>query len=128
MACFSVSSSVCASRIAPRVAPGPADGEKCHVRSARVIHDFPGRDRRHRLCNLRPSDFANSHGGPFEAWLLEQCLAGAGTHSLGALGAMAPEILQEGRLPSSAPAVDAWLAADAPPHDPPAPASSLRRI
>ncbi|OLC14013.1 MAG: hypothetical protein AUH29_11620 [Candidatus Rokubacteria bacterium 13_1_40CM_69_27] len=66
---------------------------------------------------MRPSDFANSHGGPFEAWLLEQCLASAGTHSLGALGAMAREILEEWRLTSSMPAFDAWLTADAPSQD-----------
>jgi hypothetical protein len=53
----------------------------------------------------------------FEAWLLEQCLAGGDTHSVGSLRAMAREILDEYRLTASVPAFDAWLAAGAPSED-----------
>ena len=53
----------------------------------------------------------------FEAWLLERCLAGDDTHSVGSLLAMAREILDEYRLTARIPDSDAWLAAGAPPED-----------
>ena len=53
----------------------------------------------------------------FEAWLLEQCLDGGNGHSVGALHAMAREILDEYRLTVRLPAFDAWLVAGAPSED-----------
>jgi hypothetical protein len=53
----------------------------------------------------------------FEAWLLEQCLADAPTRSMGAVRAMAREILDEYRLAVTLPAFDAWLTAGAPSED-----------
>jgi hypothetical protein len=53
----------------------------------------------------------------FEAWLLERCLAGGDTHSVGSLLAMAREILDEYRLTVRLPAFDAWLVAGAPSED-----------
>lgn len=55
----------------------------------------------------------------FDAWLLEQCLAGAQTPAAGAgaLRAMAREILDEYRLTVSLATFDAWLASGAPSAD-----------
>ena len=53
----------------------------------------------------------------FEGWLLEQCRAGATTHSAGAVRALALEILAEYHLTVSLPAFEAWLAAGAPSED-----------
>ena len=50
-------------------------------------------------------------------WLLEQCRAGAATHSAGAIQALASEIFAEYHLTASLPAFDAWLAAGAPSED-----------
>ena len=51
-----------------------------------------------------------------EMSLLEQCLAGVDTHSVGSLRAMAGEV-HEYRLTARIPYSDAWLAAGAPPED-----------
>jgi hypothetical protein len=53
----------------------------------------------------------------FEAWLLEQCLAGAQTYSMGAVRAMALEIHGEYQLTAALPAFEAWLASGAPSED-----------
>ena len=55
--------------------------------------------------------------GAFEAWLLEQCLAGAQTYSMGAVRAMALEIHGEYQLTATLPAFEAWLASGAPSED-----------
>ena len=53
----------------------------------------------------------------FEGWLLEQCLAADGTASVGAVRAMATDILTEWQLASVSPAFRDWLAAGAPSED-----------
>lgn len=53
----------------------------------------------------------------FEAWLLEQCLAAAGGDSVGAVRAMATDILAEWRLACVSPDFGAWLASGAPSDD-----------
>jgi hypothetical protein len=45
----------------------------------------------------------------FEAWLVERCLASAGTVSVGAARAMAREIFDEWRLATRSPEFGAWL-------------------
>src|SRR5882672_4823653 len=49
----------------------------------------------------------------FEAWLLERCLARAEDDAIGAMRAMAREILAEWRLASASPGFRAWLMAGA---------------
>jgi hypothetical protein len=53
----------------------------------------------------------------FEAWLVEQCHAGASTYSEGSVRAMARQIFEEWRLAQSLDAFDAWLAHGAPSDD-----------
>jgi hypothetical protein len=53
----------------------------------------------------------------FEGWLLDRCLAAAGTHSVGAVRAMASDILGEWRLASASPEFCHWLASGAPSED-----------
>jgi hypothetical protein len=53
----------------------------------------------------------------FEGWLLERCLEGAATVSVGAVRAMALEILAEWRLVAADPAFRAWLEQGAPSAD-----------
>jgi hypothetical protein len=53
----------------------------------------------------------------FEGWLLEQCLAADGTASVGAVRAMATDILTEWQLASASPDFRGWLAAGAPSED-----------
>jgi hypothetical protein len=53
----------------------------------------------------------------FEGWLLERCLEGADTLSVGAVRAMALEILAEWRLVAADPAFRAWLERGAPSAD-----------
>jgi len=53
----------------------------------------------------------------FEAWLLERCLAAADNASIGALRAMAQEIVAEWRLAAVSADFRAWLAAGAPSED-----------
>jgi hypothetical protein len=53
----------------------------------------------------------------FEGWLLERCLEGATTVSVGAVRAMALEILAEWRLVAADPAFRAWLGWGAPSQD-----------
>jgi hypothetical protein len=53
----------------------------------------------------------------FEGWLLEQCLAADGTASVGAVRAMATDILTEWQLASASPDFRDWLAAGAPSED-----------
>jgi hypothetical protein len=53
----------------------------------------------------------------FQAWLLAQCLADAPAHSLGAVRAMALEVLAEWRLAAASPEFMAWLDRDAPSAD-----------
>lgn len=53
----------------------------------------------------------------FEGWLLERCLEGAATVSVGAVRAMALEILAEWRLAAADPTFRAWLARGAPSSD-----------
>ena len=49
----------------------------------------------------------------FEAWLLERCLARAEDVAVGALRAMAREIVAEWRLAAASPEFRAWLGAGA---------------
>jgi hypothetical protein len=49
----------------------------------------------------------------FERWLLERCLEGAATVSVGAVRAMALEVLNEWRLVAADPAFRGWLASGA---------------
>lgn len=53
----------------------------------------------------------------FEGWLLEHCLAADGTASVGAVRAMATDILAEWQLASVSPEFRDWLAAGAPSED-----------
>jgi hypothetical protein len=55
--------------------------------------------------------------GEFERWLLDRCGEGAATVSMGAVRAMALELLGEWRLAAADPAFRAWLAAGAPSDD-----------
>jgi len=55
--------------------------------------------------------------GDFEGWLLEQCLAADGTASVGAVRAMATDILAEWQLASVSPEFRDWLDAGAPSED-----------
>ena len=56
-------------------------------------------------------------GDAFERWLLERCLEGAATVSVGAVRAMALELLDEWRLVAADPAFRQWLLAGAPSDD-----------
>jgi hypothetical protein len=49
----------------------------------------------------------------FEGWLLDRCLEGSATVSIGAIRAMALEILHEWRLTAADPSFNAWLASGA---------------
>jgi len=53
----------------------------------------------------------------FEGWLLEHCLAADGTASVGAVRAMATDILAEWQLASVSPEFRDWLDAGAPSED-----------
>jgi len=53
----------------------------------------------------------------FEGWLLERCLEGDSTVSVGAVRAMALDVLTEWRLVAADPAFGAWLAQGAPSDD-----------
>jgi hypothetical protein len=53
----------------------------------------------------------------FEAWLLERCLIGAEDVSLGAMRAMAREVLAEYRFAAASADFRGWLAAGAPSED-----------
>jgi hypothetical protein len=53
----------------------------------------------------------------FEGWLLDRCLEGDSTVSVGAVRAMALELLSEWRLVGADSAFRAWLAAGAPSED-----------
>jgi hypothetical protein len=53
----------------------------------------------------------------FEGWLLEQCLAAPADVGVGAMRAMALEVLQEWKLASGSHDFAAWLAAGAPSED-----------
>jgi anaerobic selenocysteine-containing dehydrogenase len=53
----------------------------------------------------------------FEAWLLERCLAGEGQAGVGAVRAMAMDVLLEWRLARSVPSFGEWLARGAPSDD-----------
>jgi hypothetical protein len=53
----------------------------------------------------------------FEGWLLDRCLEGDSTVSVGAVRAMALDLLAEWRLVGADPAFRAWLAAGAPSDD-----------
>jgi hypothetical protein len=55
--------------------------------------------------------------GDFERWLLDRCGEGAATVSVGAVRAMALELLGEWRLAATDPAFRAWLASGAPSDD-----------
>jgi hypothetical protein len=56
-------------------------------------------------------------GMDFERWLLDRCLEGAATVSVGAVRAMALELLREWQLVAVDPAFRDWLAAGAPSAD-----------
>lgn len=49
----------------------------------------------------------------FEGWLLERCLAADGTVSVGAVRAMAMDVLTEWRLAEASPQFSQWLASGA---------------
>ena len=53
----------------------------------------------------------------FEGWLLEQCLAAPADVSVGAMRAMAREVLHEWKLAAASGDFAAWLAAGAPSDD-----------
>jgi hypothetical protein len=53
----------------------------------------------------------------FEAWLLARCLAADGEVGVGAVRAIALEVLGEWRLAQASPAFEAWLAQGAPSDD-----------
>jgi hypothetical protein len=53
----------------------------------------------------------------FEAWLLERCLIGAADASIGALRAMAREVLAEWQFAAASADFREWLAAGAPSED-----------
>jgi hypothetical protein len=53
----------------------------------------------------------------FEAWLVEQCQQAERTVSVGAVRAMAMEVLHEWQLASAAPAFANWLSRGAPSDD-----------
>ncbi len=53
----------------------------------------------------------------FEAWLLAYCRAHSGTTPMGALQAMARDVLGEWRLAAASPDFGAWLARGAPSED-----------
>jgi hypothetical protein len=62
----------------------------------------------------------------FEGWLLERCLAAEGGPSVGAVRAIALDVLHEWRLACRSESFDAWLARGAPSDDAgcPGPSSS----
>jgi hypothetical protein len=60
---------------------------------------------------------ADPDPGLFEAWLLERCLAPSGGASVGAMRAMALEILAEWRMACAAGDFSAWLGRGAPSED-----------
>ena len=53
----------------------------------------------------------------FEAWLLERCLTGAADASMGAVRAMAREVLAEWQFAAASADFREWLAAGAPSED-----------
>ena len=53
----------------------------------------------------------------FEAWLLDRCLSSSADASIGALRAMAREVIDEWRLAAASADFRAWLAAGAPSDD-----------
>jgi hypothetical protein len=53
----------------------------------------------------------------FEAWLLERCFAGSADASMGALRAMAREVLAEWQFAAASADFREWLAAGAPSAD-----------
>ena len=53
----------------------------------------------------------------FEAWLLDHCLSGSPDASIGALRAMAREVIHEWRFAAASADFRAWLAAGAPSDD-----------
>jgi hypothetical protein len=63
----------------------------------------------------------------FEAWLLERCLTGSADASIGALRAMAREVLAEWQFAAASADFREWLAAGAPSEDR-GPASSATRV
>ena len=60
---------------------------------------------------------ADPEPAAFEAWLLERCLAAPGGAPVGAVRAMALEVLAEWRLAAAAPEFVDWLARGAPSED-----------
>ena len=70
--------------------------------------------KRDLLARAVTDDPAPEH---FEAWLLARCLEGAGTVSVGAVRAMALEVVAEWRMALAAPDFEAWLAGGAPSAD-----------
>jgi hypothetical protein len=64
-----------------------------------------------RACEADPDPDA------FETWLFERCLAGVEEASIGALRAMAKEIVAEWRLAMASADFHVWLVAGAPSED-----------
>ena len=60
---------------------------------------------------------ADPEPAAFDAWLLERCLEAPGGASVGAMRAMALEIMAEWRLAAAAPEFVDWLARGAPSGD-----------
>jgi hypothetical protein len=56
---------------------------------------------------------ADPDADEFEAWLLERCLARGGDVAIGAMRAMAREIITEWRLAAASPEFRTWLEAGA---------------
>jgi len=70
--------------------------------------------KRRLLAEAREAD---PDPGAFEAWLLERCLSSSPDASIGALRAMAREVIAEWRLAAASADFRAWLAAGAPSDD-----------
>src|SRR3989442_10782613 len=81
--------------------------------SSRRRHTRCGRDWSSDVCS---SDLIEDDPDPegFEAWLLERCLSRAETDSMGAMRAMARDVLAEWRFALGAPAFPGWAGAGAP--------------
>jgi len=77
--------------------------------------DAIGMSLKHRL--LTQAIEADPDPDAFEAWLLDRCLTGAENVSMGALRAMAREVIAEWRLAAACPDFRTWLAAGAQSED-----------
>jgi hypothetical protein len=77
--------------------------------------DAIGMSLKRRL--LAEASEANPDPECFDAWLLDRCVTSSPDASIGAMRAMAREVLAEWRLAAASPGFHAWLAAGAPSDD-----------